>query len=283
MERARRRGDRAARPTWASRTRRRSARRRYTLITFHEMENPTRSRAGWTAAYVMQRCLHCLEPACVSACPTTALYRQPDGPVSYDADKCIGCRYCMLACPWDVPTADWNSLAPKISKCTHCADRADQPVPVAFNGQPLSDDRGQAVRRHHRDSRLRQGVPRRRPALSGPGTRCWRSRTSASPTGPTSTSTTSTEKKKRAGRACCTCRQCRSRNSASRRRGEALSGLHQDGARRRAPRRDGRRRLARRRLCLPEAESSAGDASAVDARTRTTASRRVRASSGTSC
>jgi formate dehydrogenase iron-sulfur subunit len=88
---------------------------------------------------VMQRCLHCLEPACVSACPTTALYRQSDGPVSYETDDCIGCRYCMLACPWDVPTADWNTRAPKISKCTHCADRAPQPPPVAFNGQPLSE------------------------------------------------------------------------------------------------------------------------------------------------
>jgi formate dehydrogenase iron-sulfur subunit len=46
----------------------------------------------------------------------------------------------MLACPWDVPTAEWNSLSPKISKCTHCADRAVQPPPVAFNGQPLSED-----------------------------------------------------------------------------------------------------------------------------------------------
>src|SRR5215204_5228170 len=110
----------------------------YTLIAFVEMENPARP-GGLDSAYVMQRCLHCLEPACVSACPTTALQRQPDGPVSYEADKCIGCRYCMLACPWDVPTADWNTRAPKISKCTHCADRAPQPAPVAFNGQALSD------------------------------------------------------------------------------------------------------------------------------------------------
>ena len=87
----------------------------------------------------MRRCFHCLEPGCVSACPTTALYRQPDGPVSYDVDKCIGCRYCMLACPWDVPTAEWDKLAPKIEKCTHCADRADQPVPVKFNGAPASE------------------------------------------------------------------------------------------------------------------------------------------------
>lgn len=85
----------------------------------------------------MRRCLHCLEPACASACPTTALAPQPDGPVSYDADKCIGCRYCVWACPWGVPTAEWDSLAPKIQKCTHCADRANQPVPLSFNGQPL--------------------------------------------------------------------------------------------------------------------------------------------------
>ena len=102
------------------------------------MENPAKP-GGLDSAYVMQRCLHCLEPACVSACPTTALQRQSDGPVSYEVDQCIGCRYCMLACPWDVPTADWNTRAPKISKCTHCADRAVQPPAVAFNGQPLSD------------------------------------------------------------------------------------------------------------------------------------------------
>jgi formate dehydrogenase iron-sulfur subunit len=113
----------------------------YTLIAFHEMENPQKP-GGLDSAFVMQRCLHCLEPACVSACPTTALYRQADGPVTYDVDKCIGCRYCILACPWDVPTAEWNSRAPKISKCTHCADRTDQPVPIAFNGKPLSDDAG---------------------------------------------------------------------------------------------------------------------------------------------
>jgi formate dehydrogenase iron-sulfur subunit len=109
----------------------------YTLISFHEMEDEQKP-GGVAAAYVMRRCLHCLEPGCVSACPTTALYRESDGPVSYDASKCIGCRYCMLACPWDVPTAQWDSLAPKIEKCTHCADRTTQPLPTARNGQPLT-------------------------------------------------------------------------------------------------------------------------------------------------
>ena len=111
----------------------------YTLISFHETENPAKP-GGLDAAYVMRRCFHCLEPGCVSACPTTALYRQPDGPVSYDASKCIGCRYCMLACPWDVPTAEWDKLAPKIEKCTHCADRTSQPAPIAFNGRPEPPD-----------------------------------------------------------------------------------------------------------------------------------------------
>ena len=112
--------------------------RTYTLIAFNEFENAQKP-GGVESAFVMQRCLHCLEPACVSACPTTALHRQDDGPVSYNEDECIGCRYCQLACPWDVPTSEWNSLAPKISKCTHCADRVAQPVPIAFNGQAVSD------------------------------------------------------------------------------------------------------------------------------------------------
>jgi formate dehydrogenase iron-sulfur subunit len=109
----------------------------YTLISFHDFveEAPGAEPA---AAYVMRRCLHCLEPACVSACPTTALDRRPDGPVTYDQDPCIGCRYCMLACPWGVPTAEWDSHKPKIEKCTHCVDRIDQPLPVNRNGTDLT-------------------------------------------------------------------------------------------------------------------------------------------------
>jgi formate dehydrogenase iron-sulfur subunit len=109
----------------------------YTLISSHEIPDDA-APGGLRYTFAMRRCFHCLEPACVSACPTTALMRQEDGPVVYSADKCIGCRYCMLACPWDVPTAEWNSLAPKIHKCTHCADRTDQPLPLARNGQALS-------------------------------------------------------------------------------------------------------------------------------------------------
>jgi len=116
-----------------------------TLITFHELPDE-KAPGGLHYLFTMRRCLHCLEPACASACPTTALTRQPDGPVTYDANKCIGCRYCEWACPWGVPTAEWDSLAPKIQKCTHCADRADQPIPLLFNGQALSADESKRYR-----------------------------------------------------------------------------------------------------------------------------------------
>jgi formate dehydrogenase iron-sulfur subunit len=107
-----------------------------TLITYQEFADE-KAPGGIMAAYTMRRCLHCLEPACVSACPTTALERMADGPVAYESDQCIGCRYCVWACPWGVPTAEWNTLTPKINKCTHCADRATQPAPASRNGTAL--------------------------------------------------------------------------------------------------------------------------------------------------
>src|ERR1700757_248390 len=110
-----------------------------TLITFHELPDE-KAPGGLHYLFAMRRCLHCLEPACAAACPTTALARMVDGPVAYDSDKCIGCRYCIWACPWGVPTAEWDSLAPKIQKCTHCADRTEQPLPMARNGQPLTQE-----------------------------------------------------------------------------------------------------------------------------------------------
>src|SRR5215472_4354473 len=116
-----------------------------TLITFHELPDE-KAPGGLHYLFTMRRCLHCLEPACASACPTTALERQPDGPVRYNPDECIGCRYCIWACPWGVPTAEWDSLAPKIQKCTHCADREDQPLPLSFNGQSLTETESKTFR-----------------------------------------------------------------------------------------------------------------------------------------
>ena len=116
-----------------------------TLITYHELPDDA-APGGLHYLFTMRRCLHCLEPACASSCPTTALQRQPDGPVTYDPDQCIGCRYCVWSCPWGVPTAEWDSLTPKINKCTHCADRAGQPVPLQRNGLALTEDEKQQYR-----------------------------------------------------------------------------------------------------------------------------------------
>jgi len=118
-----------------------------TLITYHELPNE-QAQGGLNYLFTMRRCLHCLEPACVSACPTTALDRRTDGIVGYDADKCIGCRYCIWACPWGVPTTQWDTLTPKIQKCTHCGDRAELPDPQSRNGQPLTADESKSFRQN---------------------------------------------------------------------------------------------------------------------------------------
>lgn len=73
--------------------------------------------------YRRHMCMHCQEPACVSACPVSALVKTPEGAVVYKKDKCIGCRYCMLACPFSIPTYEWDSWKPYIHKCTLCFDR----------------------------------------------------------------------------------------------------------------------------------------------------------------
>ena len=76
--------------------------------------------------FVRQQCRHCLEPACVSACIVGALEKRSDGPVTYDSDKCMGCRYCMTACPYGIPRYDWDQAAPYVRKCTFCYDRVQQ-------------------------------------------------------------------------------------------------------------------------------------------------------------
>jgi formate dehydrogenase iron-sulfur subunit len=77
-------------------------------------------RAG---TYVRSLCMHCLEPTCVSVCPVGALYRTDAGPVAYDAGKCIGCRYCIMACPFDVPKYQWDRAVPVVGKCVMCAGK----------------------------------------------------------------------------------------------------------------------------------------------------------------
>lgn len=73
--------------------------------------------------FVRHLCQHCSVPTCVSVCPVSAFTKLPEGPVLYDAGKCIGCRYCMQACPFHVPRYEWKSTKPRVQKCIFCAPR----------------------------------------------------------------------------------------------------------------------------------------------------------------
>ena len=70
--------------------------------------------------YYRELCRHCLHPACASSCPVGAIYKTPEGPVLYDEKKCIGCRYCILACPYNVPRYQWEKTKPLVGKCDFC-------------------------------------------------------------------------------------------------------------------------------------------------------------------
>jgi formate dehydrogenase iron-sulfur subunit len=73
----------------------------------------------WRFAKV--QCNHCIDPGCVNACPTTALIKNPEGPVTYRKELCIGCGYCIYACPFNVPRFDEENKV--IEKCTFCTER----------------------------------------------------------------------------------------------------------------------------------------------------------------
>ena len=88
--------------------------------------------------YVRKQCRHCLHPACVSACIVGALEKTELGPVIYDKKKCIGCRYCMMACPYQIPRYEWDSAYPGIRKCTFCYDRViNGKVPACVEACPV--------------------------------------------------------------------------------------------------------------------------------------------------
>jgi len=73
--------------------------------------------------FVRKECMHCNQPACATACLVKALEKTPEGPVIYHKDRCMGCRYCMLSCPFDAPKYQYNSPNPYVKKCLFCHDR----------------------------------------------------------------------------------------------------------------------------------------------------------------
>jgi Fe-S-cluster-containing dehydrogenase component len=84
-------------------------------------------------AFVKAQCMHCVDPACTSVCMIGALRKNAaTGVVEYEKDGCVGCRYCQVACPFNVPKFTWGKAVPQIVKCELCRHRADPARPGPF-------------------------------------------------------------------------------------------------------------------------------------------------------
>ncbi len=85
-------------------------------------------------SYMKAQCMHCLDPACARACMIGAFKKREFGIVTWDPDKCIGCRYCQVACPFSIPKFQWAEAMPKIVKCELCnhriSDSTGKPMPA---------------------------------------------------------------------------------------------------------------------------------------------------------
>lgn len=104
---------------------------RKTSETCNTVVNTFQTNKG--EAYIKRQCMHCNEPACDAACLTQAMHKNVTGPVTWDGNKCMGCRYCMVSCPFDSPKFEYHSTNPKIQKCDMCFDKqmaGEKPVCV---------------------------------------------------------------------------------------------------------------------------------------------------------
>lgn len=130
----------------------------------------TLSATTWTrvekvnGVNVRRQCMHCEDPACASVCPVGALHKTQEGPVVYDEDKCIGCRYCMIGCPFGIPKYEWSKNVPRVQKCIMCHDKAvskgQQPActQACPTGATIFGDRDALLKEAHR--RIRENPDR---------------------------------------------------------------------------------------------------------------------------
>jgi Fe-S-cluster-containing dehydrogenase component len=96
----------------------------------------TTSETAWTVVnrfetdagevFVKKQCMHCWQPACAAACLTNAMKKTESGPVTWDGDKCMGCRFCMVSCPFDIPKFEYDHWNPRIQKCNMCFERLEE-------------------------------------------------------------------------------------------------------------------------------------------------------------
>jgi Fe-S-cluster-containing dehydrogenase component len=105
------------------RTPRRPSDTAFTVVNQYQ-GSPSTDQAAVPYTYCKVQCMHCLYPSCVSACIVGALTKAADGSVVYNATICLGCRYCQVACPFEVPAYEFNEpLKPRVRKCEFCTDR----------------------------------------------------------------------------------------------------------------------------------------------------------------
>ncbi len=119
---------------------------------------------------IRQQCRHCIDPACVSACLVGAMQKTPEGPVIYDNDRCMGCRYCMVACPFEIPRYEWAATVPYVRKCNFCYNRLTEGrIPACVEACPhkatIFGERAAMLAEAHR--RIREHPDRYRDKVYG--------------------------------------------------------------------------------------------------------------------